>query len=215
MKSYISLIRHGITEGNERRLYYGKTDVPLAPRGIEELKRFRDEGVYPDSANSRIFVSGLMRTIQTKELIYGDRPHEVIEDLQEINFGEFEMKNYEELLKNANYRDWITAEDLDKAPPGGESIREFNHRVIRGYETVRERHREFYVDIEDPEDGLPLTDQGDEPLTIVICHGGTVSAIMDHIWPEVHDNMYGWIPDPGHGYLLLLEDEEITGFEEF
>ena len=30
MKSEIVLIRHGITTGNIRRLYYGSTDVPLA-----------------------------------------------------------------------------------------------------------------------------------------------------------------------------------------
>ena len=217
MRSNICIIRHGITEGNARRLYYGKTDIPLAREGIEELKTLRGEGVYPDSKKSMIFTTGLIRTIQTKELVYGDRPYEVIEDLQEINFGEFEMKSYEDLLQNANYRDWITAEDLDKKPPGGESIRQFNHRVIRGYETVRERHRQFCYE-QCPEAGDPGAIEAGgpaAPLTIVICHGGTISAIMDHIWPGVHDNMYGWIPHPGHGYLLTLEEDEITGREEF
>ena len=217
MKSQICFIRHGITEGNARRLYYGKTDVPLAQKGIDELKALTSAGIYPDRPESIIFTTGLVRTTQTKELIYGDRPHGVIEDLQEINFGEFEMKSYEELLSNADYRDWITAEDLDKVPPGGESIRQFNHRVIRGYETVREEHREFCYRVWPDEEERSRDQKGDYavPLTIVICHGGTISALMNHIWPGVHDNMYGWIPDPGHGYLLTLEDDEITGHEEF
>ena len=41
MKSRICLIRHGITEGNKRRLYYGHADIPLAPEGVEELKKVK------------------------------------------------------------------------------------------------------------------------------------------------------------------------------
>ena len=29
----LTLIRHGITEGNARRLYYGAADIPLLPEG--------------------------------------------------------------------------------------------------------------------------------------------------------------------------------------
>ena len=38
---------------------------------------------------------------------------------------------------------------------------------------------------------------------------------MAHIWPDVYDNIYGWIPDPGHGYLISLEGDEIIAYEEF
>ena len=214
MRSQICLIRHGITEGNVRRLYYGKTDVPLAQEGKDELVRLVGEKIYPDSKRSRIITTGMTRTNQTKHLIYGDRPHEVIEYLQEINFGEFEMKNYEQLLENEDYRDWITAENLEKAPPGGESINEFNERVIKGYDLLRKIHDQMAKDAYEQD---PEGDDGDEdfPLSVVICHGGTISAIMSHIWPDVYDNMYGWIPEPGHGYLLDLEDDEITGYREF
>ena len=50
---------------------------------------------------------------------------------------------------------------------------------------------------------------------MVICHGGTISSIMAHLWPDVHDNMYGWIPDPGHGYVLRLEDDRVVDYEAF
>ena len=206
MKSQICLIRHGITEGNVRRLYYGKTDVSLAPEGVEELKRLTAEGLYPDSEGIRIYTTGLIRTTQTRELIYGDRPEEVIEDLQEINFGAFEMKCYEELLENPDYKDWITAENETKEPPGGESIRDFNRRVIRGFEELRRRHSIR---------SLELRHRGEDALSVAICHGGTISSIMAHLWPEVYDNMYGWIPDPGHGYLLLLEDDRVVDRRRF
>ena len=38
MRSKICLIRHGITEGNKNRLYYGYADIPLAEEGIAALK---------------------------------------------------------------------------------------------------------------------------------------------------------------------------------
>ena len=212
MRSQICLIRHGITEGNVRRLYYGKTDVPLAQKGVDELKKLTGNKLYPDSRRSKIFTTGMTRTDQTRRLIYGDRPYQVIEDLQEINFGEFEMKSYEQLQENVEYRDWINAVDMDKAPPGGESINEFNERVIRGYEEMRRMHREMTIAAGEQD---PENDDEDCPLSVVICHGGTISVIMTHIWPDVLDNVYAWIPDPGHGYLLELDDDEITGYEEF
>jgi len=206
MNSTIALIRHGITEGNERRLYYGSTNVPLAQRGIDELKQLRAEGIYPDAEGALIYTTGMGRTNQTLQLIYGDVPHGIIKDMREINFGAFEMKSYEELMAYEEYRDWITATNDTKAPPGGESIRHFNERVIRGFRELRARHSVR---------SLELRHHDQEARSIIICHGGTISAVMAHIWPGVKDNMYGWIPDPGHGYLLLLKDDEICEYEEF
>lgn len=206
MKSTIALIRHGITVGNVRRLYYGATNVPLAEKGIEELKRLTAEGIYPDGEGAEFYTTGMGRTQQTLELIYGDVPHEIIKSLREINFGDFEMKSYEELMAYEEYRDWITAMNDTKAPPNGECIRDFNERVIRGFEEVRKRHSVR---------SLELRHQEEDARSIVICHGGTISSIMNYIWPGVADNMYEWLPDPGHGYLLLLQDDAVDGYERF
>ena len=206
MNSTISLIRHGITEGNVRRLYYGATDVPLAQKGIDLLQKQTEEGIYPPAEGALIYTTGMGRTLQTLEIIYGDLPREIIKDMREINFGEFEMKSYEELMAYEEYRDWITAQSETKAPPGGESIRDFRERVIRGFEEVRRRHSVR---------SLELRHHDEDASSIVICHGGTISAVMNYIWPGVHDNMYGWLPDPGHGFTLLLKDDEITEYERF
>lgn len=206
MRSQICLIRHGITEGNVRRLYYGSTNVPLAEKGIRELKRLTAEGLYPNGPQARYFTTGMGRTEQTLKLIYGDQPFEVIKDLREIDFGAFEMKSYEELMAYEEYRDWINATNDTKAPPGGESIRHFNERVIRGFEELRRRHSLR---------SLELRHHDEDALSIVVCHGGTISSIMAHLWPGEQDNMYGWIPDPGHGYILLLEEDAVSTYERF
>ena len=41
------LLRHGRTEGTERHLYYGATDLPLLEDGVRELKDAARRGVYP------------------------------------------------------------------------------------------------------------------------------------------------------------------------
>ena len=95
MRSQIVLIRHGITEGNEQRMYYGSTNVSLSERGKHLLEKQRDEGLYPTSEDAQYFTTGMLRTEQTLKIIYGEHEHGVIEDLRELDFGEFEMRTYE------------------------------------------------------------------------------------------------------------------------
>ena len=102
MKSRIVFIRHGITVGNERKLYYGATDVSLSDRGMDILKELAAKGVYPDSDDAEYYTSGMLRTEQTFKILYGDKPHTKIGNLRELNFGKFEMKTYNELDKDLN-----------------------------------------------------------------------------------------------------------------
>ena len=206
MKSKIVLIRHGITEGNEMHMYYGSTDVSLSERGKHLLEKQRDEGLYPISETAQFFTTGMLRTEQTLRIVYGDREHGVIEDLKELDFGEFEMHTYEELNSVPEYQKWITAEDTGKAPPGGESINSFTERIRRGFDELTVRN-ELYM--------LKLRNHKKEAMTICICHGGVISGIMDYIWPGEYKNFFEWIPDPGHGYVLLVEDGSFKGYEQF
>ena len=206
MQSKIVLIRHGITTGNVRKLYYGKTDVPLADKGIEQLKELSAKGIYPTSDTAEYYTSGMLRTEQTLEIIYGKREHDVIEDLRELDFGIFEMKSYEELEGNPDYEAWITATDESFTPPKGESIMNFKKRVQAGFNELLVRHELLM---------LKLRNREKEAMSICICHGGVISGILNNIWPERYDYFYSWIPDPGHGYVLTMEDGRIVGDERF
>ncbi len=70
----LTLLRHGITEGNRRRLYYGSTDLPLLPEGWAALEAMRARGGYPQAI--RYYTSGMIRTEQTLRALYGPVPHE-------------------------------------------------------------------------------------------------------------------------------------------
>ena len=68
MKTKICLIRHGITEGNQKRLYYGSSDIPLAEEGIEMLRSLSAQDIYPDDTDAKYYTSGMLRTEQTFSL---------------------------------------------------------------------------------------------------------------------------------------------------
>ena len=38
----LHLIRHGQTEGNQKGLFVGRTDMPVSEEGFDELSRLRD-----------------------------------------------------------------------------------------------------------------------------------------------------------------------------
>ena len=80
-------IRHGATEGNLRRRYIGRTDEPLCEAGIAQVKALQKRGLSVD----RLFVSPLLRTRQTAELLFPQMPYTVVDGLIETDFGRFEI----------------------------------------------------------------------------------------------------------------------------
>lgn len=225
MKSQIHLIRHGITEGNQRRLYYGGEDIPLAKEGVAELSKLAAEKIYPQSENAAYYTSGMLRTEQTFELIFGEREHGQILELQEMRFGDFEMKSHDELKEVPEYLEWIGDKTGKMKSPGGESKLGFAGRISRGFEILQEKHRDFLKETangsavsidttgeaDDMAEGIP----DPEPASVVVCHGGVIAVIMMEHFAEEERLFYQWIPDPGHGYVLFLEDERLTGYETF
>lgn len=206
IESRICLIRHGITEGNQRRLYYGHSDIPLSDEGEAELEKLAASGLYPDSEHASFYTTGLLRTEQTLGIIYGDRPHEAISDLREINFGRFEMKSYDELKGQADYQTWISGDMTKSGPPEGESTGEFALRIKGGFEELMQHHQLK---------ALSMRHKKEEALSVVVCHGGSISVIMEILYPGVKDNFYQWIPDPGHGYVLYLANGAVVNAEKF
>ena len=56
------------------------------------------------------------------------------------NFGDFEMKSYEELKEIPEYITWIEDKSGQLRAPGGESIRGFAERIAGGFAELRKRH---------------------------------------------------------------------------
>lgn len=179
----IILLRHSITEGNQKKRYIGTTDEPLCEAGIELLR----DKYYPQGAE--LFASPLLRCTQTAELIYpGQRIH-IIEDLRECDFGEFENKNYIELADNPKYQQWIDSEGTMPFP-GGESREEFRWRALRGFERV-----------------ISFCLKREALSAAVVVHGGTIMSIMEE-YAVSEKGYYEWHVGNGEGYLVQLDEKQ-------
>ena len=80
----LTLLRHGLTEGNRSQLCYGRTDLPLLPEGIEALQQAVQTMDYPTAQH--YYTSGMRRTEETFALLYGDTPREILAGLREADF---------------------------------------------------------------------------------------------------------------------------------
>ena len=184
--STIYLFRHGITEGNKRRLYYGSTDIPLIEEGIEAFRERREAGIYPDTEGFKIITTDLCRTEQTLFEMYGrEVPHETDPRMREFSFGEFEMKSYEELKDREDYQAWITGDNWRNICPNGESGEIMLNRSL---EAMKD-----YIGTN----------------CIIVCHGGVIAGLMLTWFPgdETAEHFYAWQPKPSEGYRIDFDDE--------
>lgn len=170
MKLY--LIRHGKTLANELHLYCGSTDLPLSENGMEELKK-----IHYDISDVDFISSGMKRTNQTLELLFGKVAYKINPDFREMNFGIFEMQSYDELKSNPDYNAWLCGDNEANIPPGGESGEQMKKRVLLGLSSIKKD-------------------------SLIVTHGGVISAIMAHLFPHEEKNRYQWQPQCGHGYLI-------------
>lgn len=190
------MIRHGITEGNKNRWFYGAADIPLAEEGRAQLGDLRDRDFYPAVPEDALYyTSGLVRTEETLRIIYGDRPHMVLPDLQEMNFGDYECRAFDGLDGDSVFMKWGYDEDGDIALPGGESRNEFTARVRRGLDELLALHIK------------------NGRTSVLVCHGGPISCIMQQLFPGSKGTMWDWMPEPGHGYILDFDGRSLAGWE--
>lgn len=170
------LIRHGRTQGNLEGRYTGSgTDEPLCAQGAEELRA----RAYPDV--SRVYVSPMLRCVQTAALIYPRHAPIVVPGLRECGFGAFEGKNYAELNGNPDYQRFIDSGG-EAAFPGGESRADFAARCVRAFEAL-------------------LPQMRGETAAFVV-HGGTIMAIMER-YARPRGNYFDFQVRGGEGYVLL------------
>lgn len=129
MRNYkIHLLRHGATKGNEEGLYIGVTDLNLTTNGINELKRLKNKGIYPNVP--LVFSSPLTRAIESAKIFYPEITPHIIENFKETDFGEYEGKGMAELSDDPDFQAWVLGK-TDR-PKGGESFHEFAERLALG-----------------------------------------------------------------------------------
>ena len=125
----LAFIRHGETQANKERRYLGKTDESLSEEGMKILESYKIQKRYPDV--EYLFTSPMKRCMETAEIIYPTLCPIIIPEWEEINFGQFEYRNYEELKGDAEYQKWLSSGGTLNFP-GGESKKDFILRCKSG-----------------------------------------------------------------------------------
>ncbi len=120
----LSIFRHGRTIANDTGIYIGKTDYPLSENGKKELIEKTDEYIYPKV--QRVYSSPLKRCLETAEIIFPEREILAVNDLRELDFGDFEGKSVDELINREDYKNWLKGGNA----PNGESIQDMTVRVF-------------------------------------------------------------------------------------
>lgn len=184
MKKKIYLIRHGKTYCNEKQLYCGKTDIDLSECGINELK-LKDINQYPKC--DFYFTSGLKRANSTLKIICPEINYTVIKEFSEYDFGDFELKSYEDLKNIKEYQEWIADETENVHCPNGESRFEFRNRIENAFDKLIE-----YMVIENKETCLG------------VIHGGAIGTILEIKYDD-SKKFYEWQPKNGYGYEIIVD----------
>ena len=184
MKGYrISVIRHGRTRANDKGIYIGRTDYSLSDKGAAELAGKMDEFIYPNVA--RVYSSPLHRCTETAEILFPEVPIQTVDNLIEMDFGEFEGKSADELVGREDFKTWLKG-GIDCRPPRGESVKEVQLRIFKAL-------REIIIDMI----------QEDLLHCAIITHGGIISnMLMGFGMPKLPPEELQCAP--GEGYDIYI-----------
>jgi 2,3-bisphosphoglycerate-dependent phosphoglycerate mutase len=145
----VILARHGESELSAAGLVSGD---PAEPRGLTETGREQARRLGHALADEPIelcVTSEFVRVRETADLALAGReiPRLVVPELNDVRFGEFEGRSFDE------YRAWAGARDPTDAPLGGESRAEVAARYVRGFRLVLARPERLILVVAH---GLPL-----------------------------------------------------------
>lgn len=128
----IFVFRHGQTEDNKTHTFSGFRQSDLTPEGIEEAKKIGE--TLKNEKVTKAYQSDLIRSQHTLQLVlngYHQRV-EIVTDprIKERDYGNLTGKNKDEIAKEYPDQYPLWHRSYDVAPPGGESIKDVEVRVL-------------------------------------------------------------------------------------
>ncbi len=167
MKSQLTIVRHGQSQYNLENRFTGFADVDLTAQGREEAAMCGRKliGMQYEAC----FTSVLKRAIETLHIILdiiGPKQLPIHQDaaLNERNYGDLQGLNKAETAEKYG-ADQVNLwrRSFDIAPPGGESLKQTQERVLPYYNAQI----------------LPLLQKGENVL--IVAHGNSLRALMMHL----------------------------------
>ncbi len=171
MKKLI-LVRHVVTEDNKLAKLSGHIDSKVSEEGKIQIKKITD--FLRDEKIDKIYTTTSSRTKETVKYLAEINSIEVQEkeDLKEINFGDFEGKDFKEIQKNyPDEFDKMIEQGYEYTYPNGESLIDCFERVSKKIQFI--------------------LDDTNEDETILICsHAGTIRNILTYLISNTFE--YHW-----------------------
>ena len=183
MVTVLYLIRHGETEGAEKRRYKGSIDVPLSKNGIRQMDLL---SAYIPNPLTAVYSSDLQRAIKSAEVIA--KPHSltpiIVPSLRERNFGIWEGMSFDEIREKypLEFDAWA-GNPLRFSPMGGESTVEVKERVIDALDKILNTHEKEQI--------------------AIVSHGGVIRIMLCHFLGIPLENIFRIEQD--YGALNIIE----------
>ena len=177
------LIRHGETDFNKKRFFYGKADVSINETGKVQASQIHQ--LLKGRAISRIYTSQLKRTLETAAIIFPDQIPTAYKALNERDFGLWEGRTANEIQAAFPlvWEEWLES-PFDVTPSKAEPFQKFKDRVQSIVEEIRETE--------------------DDEIAIV-GHLGVLRLIYQFLVDPEADF---WSIDIPQGTVLLLENKD-------
>ena len=202
IKVKITWIRHGMTRANEEHRYLGKTDEPLSEKGIRFLQGKKKKSFF--NAPEFLYASPMKRCVQTAEILFRRKPV-LIPEWKEMDFGQFEGKNYEELKDNPDYQKWIDSNGTLPFP-GGEPREQFIRRSMEGFDRMMSDiliKSEKNTRIQNGTETQDLKNNCETEIPVVaVVHDGTIMAVLSSL---TGGEYFDFQVKNGEGYETVLE----------
>ncbi len=182
MKSYIiHMLRAMPSEGALEGRYVGRGQSPLAMGAVAELAGYKRQFLYPQA--EFFCASPAVASVDTLKILYPEAQPEVVLDLAECDFGDWENQTAEELKDDPRFAQWLAGQ---AAPPGGESGQVFFQRVCGGFQLLVHN----------------LLSRGLTESVLVVPAGVLTSLLAAFGLPRAQPQE--WLCDPGFGYSVRI-----------
>ena len=180
------LIRHGETDFNKKRFFYGKADVSINETGKEQAALLHQ--LMKGRSISQVYTSRLKRTQETAAIIFPDHTPMAYKALNERDFGLWEGRTANEIQAAFPlvWEEWLES-PFKVTPSKAEPFNKFKERVWSIVQEIRET--------------------ADSEI-VIVGHLGVLRLIYQYL---VNTEADFWSIDIPQGTALLLEDNDPWG----
>ena len=189
-------IRHGETDHNKNRLFYGHLDPDINQTGIDQLNKTKLKLQKFEEKIDVVFCSDLRRCRQSLEILeISDKvKRNFTKELREINFGILEGKTYKEIEdENPHYIEQIENNWKYFKVKNGESVFELQNRIVKKIEEIIKNYQDKKI--------------------LVVVHGGVIQSLISYYLTKNLDFYWNFKVDNGSITKMMVTDDNFIYFD--